>query len=194
MKRLFPGAAMLAALVVAACSPAAAPTPQSTTGGSAPVEQRADQQVLRVGVAGLPSNPTPQSTQFNFQTMWPLYDNLTYLDASYDVKPGIAEKWSLSADSKAWTFNIRKDMTWPNGDKLTAADVAFTLNTINEKNWPQKSQLGNMSAVKLVDDYTVSIELKQPDGTVPSAGNFLWIVPQKYYESVGFDGFVARPM
>ena len=54
----------------------------------------------------------------------PLYDHLVTMSRDRKPIPGIAESWTVSADGKAYTFNIRKGMKWHNGDDVTAEDVA----------------------------------------------------------------------
>jgi len=193
--------AIAAVFLASACSPAA-PTPApsnngGTTSGSsapAPAEVRDENQVIKVGVTGLIGNPTPQSSSSNLFEFWPMYDSLTQFGANYEVKPSVAEKWDLSADGKTWTFTIRKDMKWPNGDPLTAEDVAFTMNTVNDKTWPQKAFFANVTSAKATSDTTVEFATKQQDMSVPNGGPYLWIVPKKYYESIGFDQFILKPM
>jgi ABC-type transport system substrate-binding protein len=178
------------ALVAVACSPAAAPQP----GAPAPQETRAERQNLRVAVKGIFGNPTPQSSATLHFVYYPLYDNLTKLSEGYEVKPWIAERWALQGNASAWRFFLRKDMTWPDGSKLTAEDVAFTVETTLKSRWPQLPYFENVTGAQVVDEYTVDLLLKQPDMSIPAAGNFLWIIPKQYFERVGFDGFVQKPM
>lgn len=51
---------------------------------------------------------------------------LVNLDENSNFLPELAEKWSTSADGKDYTFNLRKDVLWSDGTKLTAKDVATT--------------------------------------------------------------------
>ena len=44
------------------------------------------------------------------------------------VEPWIATEWSTSEDGLTWTFKIRDDVTFHSGNKLTAEDVAYTMN------------------------------------------------------------------
>ena len=46
------------------------------------------------------------------------------------VEPGLAESWTNAPDGKTWTFRLRKNLRWSDGEPLTAADVAFTWNDI----------------------------------------------------------------
>ena len=52
-------------------------------------------------------------------------DYLTEVDAANIVRPGLAESWRPSDDLRAWTFTLRPDVRWSNGDALTTADAAF---------------------------------------------------------------------
>ena len=58
----------------------------------------------------------------------PVYDAL--IGFNYEkggLGPGVAERWERSADNMSWTFYLRKDVRWHNGDPLTAHDVKFSL-------------------------------------------------------------------
>ncbi|WP_066069004.1 peptide ABC transporter substrate-binding protein [Neobacillus soli] len=54
-----------------------------------------------------------------------IMEGLTRLDESHQPKAATAEKWDVSADGKTYTFHIRKDAKWSNGDDLTAKDFVF---------------------------------------------------------------------
>lgn len=47
-----------------------------------------------------------------------------------EVKPGLAESWTNSPDGKTWTFKLRKNLRWSDGEPLTADDVVFTWNDL----------------------------------------------------------------
>ena len=60
-----------------------------------------------------------------------LYDGLTETSWLTDqVEPSLAESWERSDDGLTWTFNLRSDVTWHDGEPFTAADVDFTFNRI----------------------------------------------------------------
>ena len=46
------------------------------------------------------------------------------------VEPGLAESWTNSPDGKTWTFKLRKNLRWSDGEPLTADDVVFTWNDV----------------------------------------------------------------
>ena len=61
-----------------------------------------------------------------------LYDRIFTFDTAdfTKVAPGVAEKWESSADGKTFTLHIRKGLTFQSGHKLTAADVAYSLQRV----------------------------------------------------------------
>ena len=103
-----------------------------------------------------------------------LFEGLTEVSWLTDeVEPALAESWTHSDDGLTWTFNIRRDVKWHDGQPFTAHDVEFTFNQIiynddipassrpaftfrylEDGEWTQ----GTMTVTAL-DDYTVLCEL-----------------------------------
>ena len=107
-----------------------------------------------------------------------LFEGLTEVSWLTDeVEPGLAESWETSEDGLSWTFRLREDVRWHDGEPFTAADVAFTFNQIiynDDIPTPSRSaftfrfpdeagawQEERMS-VELIDDYTVRFVLPVP--------------------------------
>ena len=59
-----------------------------------------------------------------------LYEGLVINDADAKVIPGVAESWSVSDDGTVYTFNLRGDAKWSNGDPVVAGDFVFSLQRI----------------------------------------------------------------
>ncbi|MEJ2523057.1 MAG: peptide ABC transporter substrate-binding protein [Gammaproteobacteria bacterium] len=55
-----------------------------------------------------------------------LYEGLTTLDARGRVIPGVAESWETSEDGLQWSFRLRQDARWSDGERVTAADFAWS--------------------------------------------------------------------
>jgi peptide/nickel transport system substrate-binding protein len=84
-----------------------------------------------------------------------------------EIKPGLAESWMNSPDGKTWTFKLRKNLRWSDGEPLTADDVIFTWNDViyNDKidivaRDPYIVD-GKKFAVTKVDDLTVQVVTPQ---------------------------------
>ena len=56
-----------------------------------------------------------------------LFEGLTTESPEGDVIPGAALRWNISRDARTYTFYLRRDLTWSNGDPLTAEDFVFSL-------------------------------------------------------------------
>ncbi len=111
--------------------------------------------------------------------------------------PGIAESWTLSKDGLTYEFVIRKNAKFHNGDPITAEDVKFSWDRY--KGSASKLLKDKMKEVQVVAANRVRFVLKEqwPDfmafyGT--SATGAGWIVPKKYVEKVGDDGFKRAPI
>ncbi|MBE3575657.1 MAG: ABC transporter substrate-binding protein [Firmicutes bacterium] len=84
-----------------------------------------------------------------------------------DIRPMLAERWTVSPDKKVYTFYLRKNVKFSNGDPVNADAVLFTLNRI--ANTPGNGsflfQVASIDPkqVKKIDDYTVQIGLTRPN-------------------------------
>jgi peptide/nickel transport system substrate-binding protein len=113
------------------------------------------------------------------------------------LAPSLAESWSASPDGLVYEFILRKGVKFHNGDAVTPEDVKFSF----ERYKGAAAQLlkQKVAAVEIVDPQRVRFRLKQPwpdfmtfYGT-PATGAG-WIVPKKYLEKVGDDGFKKAPV
>ncbi|MGA8194854.1 MAG: ABC transporter substrate-binding protein [Acetobacteraceae bacterium] len=115
------------------------------------------------------------------------WDSLVYRDPeTFQIKPLLAEsfKW---ADETTLEFVLRKNVTFHNGDKLTADDVVYTVNTIlSDKQVSTPSNYSYIDHATKVDDTHVRVELKR---VFPAALDYmamtLYIMPKAYREKVG---------
>lgn len=107
-----------------------------------------------------------------------LFESLTQWDMDWNIKPGVAQEWTTSADGKTWTFKLRRDAKFSNGDAITAKDFKYAW---NRALWPETKSLFNwvmddivgakdvvagktkdIAGVKVVDDYTLEVTLVKP--------------------------------
>jgi oligopeptide transport system substrate-binding protein len=116
-----------------------------------------------------------------------LFEGLTVLDErTSQALPGVAEKWEASPDGLTWTFHLRADAKWSNGDPVTARDFAFSFQRMltpalaaeySYMLWPiknaeryNKGEVKNFSdvGIEVVDDRTLRLRLTNPTPYLPA--------------------------
>lgn len=108
-----------------------------------------------------------------------LYEGLVGKDPKAELIPGVAEKWEVSDDGLKYTFHLRADAKWSNGDPVTAGDFVYAYQRIQDpataaeyanilypiKN-AQAINKGEMKVeeigAKAIDDRTLEITLEAP--------------------------------
>ena len=132
-----------------------------------------------------------------FMIYYALHDALVKPMPGQRMAPSLAESWSASPDGLAYEFVLRKGVKFHNGDLVTPEDVKFSF----ERYKGAAAQLlkQKVAAVDIVDPQRVRFRLKQPwpdfmtfYGSLATGAG--WIVPKKYVEKVGDDGFKKAPV
>ncbi|SCE99196.1 glutathione transport system substrate-binding protein [Micromonospora viridifaciens] len=150
-RRLVAAVAGTAALAVTACSP---PQPGSAASSVTIAETTA------------PSTLDPQgSGLFADRFAWQLsYECLLTTSADGTVKPALASDWKKSDDGLTYTFTLRPDVKFHNGETLTADDVVFTFERLKKSPDGIDTELfPTWSDVTAIDKSTVQFRLKAPD-------------------------------
>jgi len=138
----------------------------------------------------------PIATLTTFWFCYALHDALVKPMPGNMMTPSLAESWTESADHKTYEFKLREGLRFHNGDPFTAEDVQFSFNryTVRAKILQEK-----IREVEVVDPYRVRFHLHQPwpdfmtyYGTLATGAS--WIVPKKYMEQVGNEGFRKHPI
>jgi len=98
-----------------------------------------------------------------------VFDGLIKLNEKMEPDPHLAISWENSADGITWIFHLRRNVKFHDGVELTAKDVKFTFDKINDPslNSPYISIFKNFKLVRIKDTYTVEINLKTPLPSLP---------------------------
>lgn len=218
LRRLAVAVAAIGALVVvSACSSASSgpessesggpstSTPQQTSSASAaptqqsaaepgPTASSADEPtggVLRVAAPAEPPDLNPASNLTNAVrnvTINTFNSLLSFNLDTYELEPELATSWEYSDDGLTLTLKLRDDVHFHNGQAMTAADAAWSIeqdtSSSNNRTGPALVNVKNASAV---DKYTVAITLKQKDYTIPS------VLPDVYVWPDGWEYDVKDP-
>jgi peptide/nickel transport system substrate-binding protein/oligopeptide transport system substrate-binding protein len=132
-----------------------------------------------------------------------LYDGLTRWDINWNIVPAIASKWDISADGKVYTFHLRKDVKFSNGDPVTARDFKYSWERVTrpETKSPYTfvfediqgakdvidGKAKEIAGVKAIDDYTLEVTLAFPSAYF-LAETGIWtysVVSRKVIEQYG---------
>src|SRR2546422_6723063 len=130
-----------------------------------------------------------------FWVLYAIHDALVKPMPGNLMTPSLAESWTVSADQKVYEFKLREGLKFHNGDPFTAEDVKFSFHRAKGS----KILHDKVREVAVVDPYRVRFHLHEawPDfmtfyGTLVSGAG--WVVPKKYVEKVGDDGFKKHPI
>jgi peptide/nickel transport system substrate-binding protein len=116
-----------------------------------------------------------------------VYEPLVWLnDANGAFEPMIAKEWSVSDDGLTYTFKLRDDVYFHNGEKLNASDCVFSYNLAKQA--PTLTTFTSpFSKVEAVDDYTFAVTLPQPYYPFLHHSSMIKIVSEKAVTEQGAD-------
>jgi peptide/nickel transport system substrate-binding protein len=132
-----------------------------------------------------------------FMILYALHDAMLKPMPGKSMAPSLAESWSMSSDGLIYEFVLREGARFHNGEAVTAADVRFSFERYRGSS--AKMLKDKVAAIEIPEPARVRFRLKQPwydfmtfYGT-PATGAG-WIVPKRYVEMVGEEGFKKHPV
>ena len=130
-----------------------------------------------------------------FWVLYAMHDALVKPMPGNLMTPCLATAWTVSPDGKAYEFTLRKGLTFHNGDPFTADDVKFSFQRAKGARLLHEK----VREVVVVDPHRVRFVLAEPwpdfmayYGTLVTGAG--WVVPKKYVERVGDEGFKRQPV
>lgn len=161
---------------------------------------------LNAGMEPTGLNTLTSTYSIEFALFKHMYENLVTLDDDDNTAPGAAESWDYDEDTLTYTFHLRKDGVWTNGDPVTAKDFEFAWSQAlnpdvasdyayflyfikNAEKYFNGEVAWDEVGVKVVDDYTLEVTLEQPTPYALFLFSFGTLAPinQRFYEAVGAD-------
>jgi peptide/nickel transport system substrate-binding protein len=131
-----------------------------------------------------------------FKVLYPIHDAMVKLMPG-GMQPCLAESWTMSPNGLAYDFVLRSGVKFHNGDPVTPEDVKFSFDRY--KGAGAKLLKDKVKEVQVLDARRIRFVLKEawPDfmtfyGTTATGAG--WIVPRKYVEKVGDEGFKRAPV
>lgn len=161
---------------------------------------------LNAGMEPTGLNTLTSTYSIEFSLFEHMYENLVTLDDDDNTVPGAAESWDYDEDTLTYTFHLRKDGVWTNGDPVTAKDFEFAWSQAlnpdvasdyayflyfikNAEKYFNGEVTWDEVGVKVVDDYTLEVTMEQPTPYALFLFSFGTLAPinQRFYEAVGAD-------
>ena len=161
---------------------------------------------LNAGMEPTGLNTLTSTYDIEFSLFKHMYENLVTLDDDDNTVPGAAESWDYDEDTLTYTFHLRKDGVWTNGDPVTAKDFEFAWSQAlnpdvasdyayflyfikNAEKYFNGEVAWDEVGVKVVDDYTLEVTMEQPTSYALFLFSFDTLAPinQRFYEAVGAD-------
>jgi peptide/nickel transport system substrate-binding protein len=120
-----------------------------------------------------------------------IYESLTRVDPAGNHVPMLAaevpslQNGGVSEDLLTYTYTLRDDVSWHDGQPFTAADVVFTYETIADPNVNARSRTGFelIESVEAIDDHTVVFRLNEPNGAFLETWAYRGILPKHIFEN-----------
>ena len=132
-----------------------------------------------------------------FMILYALHDALVKPMPGNAMAPSLAESWSVSKDGLVYEFVLRAGARFHNGEPVTADDVKFSFERY--RGAAARLMKEKVAAVEVVDPGRVRFRFREPwpdfmtyYGSLATGAG--WIVPRKYLEKVGDDGFKKAPV
>lgn len=139
-------------------------------------------------------DPALVSGQLEGRICAALHEGLTRKDSKGKPVPGAAEKWTVSLDGKIYTFYLRPNLSWSNGDPLTAEDFRYSwLRALNPATASPYSEIlffisgaeeyhagrspSEFVGIRVLDAQTLQVQLQHPTPFFPSLASFTTYLP-----------------
>jgi len=138
----------------------------------------------------------PQCAERNASTTaWHMYDTLVWVNDEGILEPALAKDWEVSEDGSEYTFYLRDDVTFHNGEPFNADAVVFSWERAKDAGFEYSNLWQLATTVEKIDDYTVKITTDGPDALFLTTVADNWaIIPPKYFQEVGQAGFDEHPV
>lgn len=124
-----------------------------------------------------------------------IFQGLTTINVFGEPTPALAESWLTSADGLEYVFTLRDDVLWHDGERFTAADVAFTMSLLRSPDFPGQRALRDFwrtVETEQLSDTLVRFRLTQPLGSFPDALR-IGILPEHVFTGMPASELASHP-
>lgn len=157
---------------------------------------------LNIGIGSEFSSITPlmfntSTANRDGMTIFAMYDPLLWFDTETGtLSPWLAKEITQSDDGLEYTIILRDDVYFHNGEQMTSADVAFTLDQCSVNPVITKQNFSGFSHAEIVDEFTVKCVMEQPFAAAMNffASYHFGVLCKSYFDEMGEEGYRDHPI
>lgn len=161
-----------------------------------PASHAAEGEVVIAMASDVPSlDPTLDTSPIGQNVRLNIYDQLTAIQRDGAIAPRLAESWEVNEDSTIWTFTLRSDAVWHDGEPVTIDDVIWTYEKIlGDEKSSVRPYLSKIQSMEKLSDTELRITLVEPFAPFDRQVSLVSIAPQHAYEAMGPEQFGQTPV
>jgi len=168
-------------------APAASGEPQS--GGTLTIAEYSEPDIL---------DPHISFNRHTWLVALQMFDTLLVASKEGELLPHLATSWEVNEDGTSYTFTLREDVTFHDGEPFNAEAVKYNFDRIVDPDTGSlglASDLGPYESSEVLDEYTVQINFSEPNGSFPLlAATRIFMVSPAAAEAAGPDDFGFQPV
>lgn len=152
--------------------------------------ESSDAGLLKIGVAEEPDSLSPLISyeRFSYEIFMLIYDSLITFDENMNATPSLAKNWDVSDDNLTWTFYLRDDVKWTDGENFTSKDVKFTFELFRDSGLGMYTGIvEDIEEIEAPDDYTVVLKTALPKANMLQ--NITPIIPEHIWKDISEDEY-----
>lgn len=155
----------------------------ATAGVSAPANAETFRFATQSDLKSL--DPYALAETFSLAMIGGVYEGLVARDQDLKIVPALAESWDVSPDARTWTFHLRKNVKFQNGEDFTADDVLFSADRVRSSGSDLKTRVPAKAVFKKIDDHTVEVTTPEPAPLLNAVWDTWYIISKRWAEAHG---------
>ncbi|MBV7338305.1 hypothetical protein KFU94_60785 [Chloroflexi bacterium TSY] len=141
-------------------------------------------------------NPILYSDSASFDIISQIFPTLLGIDPETGAfaPTEMAASWESSEDGLTWTFYLRDDVTWSDGEPVDADDFKFTYDAVSHESveTPRKSNVESIENINIIDEHTIEVTFSEVRCTALNDVNLGWLPSHLYADD--FSDIMDSPL
>jgi peptide/nickel transport system substrate-binding protein len=141
-----------------------------------PAPERTLTLAVRADITGIFPNPPLINEIYSLHVNGNIFEGLVRFDRNHNLEPALAERWE-SPDLHTTVFTVRRDARFSDGQRVTARDVAASLQAALERGWATRDYLQAVASVQALDRRRVEVVTRFPYPILLTKLTFGYVLP-----------------